>query len=263
MHVWSLGSGSSGNALLVEGGGSRVLVDAGLPPRTLLARLRQAGVAPTRIDAILLTHEHTDHSQGALPLAQQFGVPIIADERTLRAALPPEVIGRITTDTLTVGHERRIGQLDVSSFPVVHDAIAPCGYLIACNGWRICIATDCGTIDGPMLEALRLGQLLILEANYDHQRLLDGPYPWSLKQRILGPTGHLSNDQAADGIIAALDGAAHWVRLAHLSRTNNLPELAARAVTLKLRQHGIAHITPEVLSPGMSAPWDTNSLWIS
>jgi phosphoribosyl 1,2-cyclic phosphodiesterase len=179
----------------------------------------------------------------------------------LRAALPPEVAGNITTDTLTIGYERRIGQMDVYAFPVSHDAVAPCGYLVTCHGWRVCIAIDCGMVSSEMIEALLLGQLIILEANHDRQRLLDGPYPWALKQRILSPTGHLSNDQAADAIIAALDGAVHWIWLAHLSRTNNLPELAARTVTLKLRQYGAKHITLQVLPPGMHTAWDTTRLW--
>jgi phosphoribosyl 1,2-cyclic phosphodiesterase len=263
MRVQSLGSGSSGNALLVEGGGSRLLIDAGLPPRTLVARLCRAGVDPRRLDAILLTHEHYDHIQGAADLAQEFGVPIVADERTLRAALPLDAMGSITTDALPVGRERRIGQMDVYAFPVSHDAVAPCGYLVTCHGWRVCVAIDCGMVHGAMLEALLLGQLIVLEANHDRQRLLDGPYSWALKQRILSPTGHLSNDQAADAIIAVLDGAVHWIWLAHLSRTNNLPDLAARAVMLKLRHYGAAHLTPQVLPPGMHDAWDTARLWDS
>lgn len=263
MKVRSLGSGSSGNALLIESGSTRLLIDAGLPPRLLFARLRAAGLKRGQLTAILLTHEHSDHAQGAAVLAREWEAPIISAPETLRQILPTEDEGgpRCAIEPLAVGASLRVGSLDVSSFPVPHDAIAPCGYLISSQGWRVCVAIDTGMAQGPLLEALRAAQLLILEANHDHQRLLNGPYPWHLKKRILSPTGHLSNDQAANALEAIVDNTPRWVWLAHLSRTNNTPDLARARITERLSRLGASSIRPDVLPPGPGLEWDSATIW--
>src|SRR5262249_37389317 len=150
-----------GNALLVRAGGTAVLIDAGLAPRILAARLRQVGVAPEGLAAILLTHEHSDHACGARDLAHRYGIPLVADPRTLQpgwgprpgmagVALPaPERL------ELPVGGTTRLGALEVCSFPVPHDAVAPCGYALSSAAWRMAIATDAGMANEPMIEALR------------------------------------------------------------------------------------------------------------
>ncbi len=264
MKVRSLGSGSSGNALIDESGDTRLLVDAGLPPRTLFARLRAAGLKRGQLTAILLTHEHSDHAQGAAVLASEWDAPIISAPETLRQVLPTAEEGgpHCTFEPLAVGKSLRVGSLEVASFPVSHDAAAPCGYLISSQGWRVCVAIDTGMVQGPLLDALRAAQLLILEANHDHERLLNGPYPWHLKKRILSPTGHLSNDQAADALEAILDNTPRWVWLAHLSRTNNTPDLARAQIAGRLARLGAAtFVQPDVLPPGPSQEWDSAALW--
>ncbi len=263
MKVRSLGSGSSGNALLVESGSTRLLVDAGLPPRLLFARLRAAGVTRGQLTAILLTHEHTDHAQGAAVLACEWDAPIISAPETLRQILPTEEEGgaRCPAESLAIGSSIRIGTLDISSFRVSHDAVAPCGYLIRSQSWRVCVALDTGNVEPPLLEALRAAHLLVLEANHDRERLINGPYPWHLKQRILSPTGHLSNEQAANALEAIVDDTPRWVWLAHLSRTNNTPDLARAQIVERLTRLGATSVQPDVLPPGPGPAWDSASLW--
>jgi phosphoribosyl 1,2-cyclic phosphodiesterase len=265
--VISLGSGSSGNALLVQSGETSVLVDAGFPARLLAGRLRSLGVAPASLGAILLTHEHGDHSCGALSLACQHGIPILSDPRTIDALLRqpsrearpagwmPERV------ELTVGRSARLGALEVRSFVISHDAVAPCGFTLATSAWRVGVMTDTGMVGAQAIEALRGAHLLVIEANHDKARLLDGPYPWYLKQRILGPTGHLSNEQTGEALTQMLDDGPCWLWLAHLSRTNNTPDLARVQVSELLRSRGLKHIKPTPLPREIGPVWDTASLW--
>lgn len=262
MRVVSLGSGSSGNAVLVEVGATRVLVDAGFTAGTLRLRLRQWGVAPDSIAAILLTHEHYDHARGAVEFATRYGMPLIANQPTLdavtRAAMgtkPPE------RQTLAAGASARVGAVEVMSFPISHDAVAPCGFLLSSGAWRVCVATDTGEVTPPMAEALRAAHVLVIEANHDEERLLSGPYPWHLKRRIRSVTGHLSNAQTALALARALDESPRWVCLAHLSRINNTPELARATVRAQLRQAGLGHAVIQVAPPGPLHVWDSATLW--
>jgi phosphoribosyl 1,2-cyclic phosphodiesterase len=266
VRVVSLGSGSSGNAVLVRNGETTVLVDDGFALKTLLGRLRVAGVAPEEISAILLTHEHSDHTSGARVFARRYGIPLIADPRTLRAlfaqpdrsapgAAPPERV------EMPVGHTLTWGTLEVMSFPVSHDAIAPCGYVLASAAWRVLIATDTGMVTNAMLEAMRAANLLIIEANHDYDRLVSGPYPQYLKSRILSPTGHLSNEQTGRALTSVLDDAPRWLWLAHLSRTNNTPDIARAHITQMLRQLELRHIKPQSLPHESGPSWDSAALW--
>lgn len=266
MRVISLGSGSSGNALYVQAGETAVLVDAGFGLRTLLSRLHQAHIVPTQISAILLTHEHSDHASGARAFARRYGIPVISDPRTLKAlCAQPE---RGVTDTtppeqveLPIGRTLKVGALEVYSFPTSHDAAAPCGYLLSSAAWRICFVTDTGFISAPITEALRMAHLLVLEANHDRDRLVSGPYPWHLKQRILSPTGHLSNEQASKALLDVVDDGPRWLWLAHLSKTNNTPDLARTHIREQLRAIGLKHIRPQPLSRELGPTWDSSTLW--
>jgi phosphoribosyl 1,2-cyclic phosphodiesterase len=268
VRVVSLGSGSDGNAILVRNDMTTVLVDAGFTVRELVSRLRQAQVRPEDISAILITHEHADHAGGARPFARQFGIPLIADPRTLNAlcAQPERGMPGATAPErveLPVGHLLSWGKIDIASFPVSHDAIAPCGYVLSSAAWRVFVATDTGLVTDAMREAMRLAHLIIIEANHDHDRLLNGPYPWYLKQRILGPTGHLSNDQTKRALASVLDDGPRWLWLAHLSRTNNTPDLARACIREHLRQIGLRHIQPQPLPHAFGPTWDSASLWSS
>ena len=265
MRVVSLGSGSSGNALLVQTGRTAVLVDAGFSRRTLISRLRQVGVTPAMLSAIFLTHEHSDHACGAASLALHCGIPLVSDPRTLRAVLAqpsPTVADPATVERieLATGRATKLHDLDVRSFPISHDAVAPCGYVLSTGAWSVFIATDTGHAGPAMVEAMRGAHLLVVESNHDVERLRTGPYPWHLKRRILSDTGHLSNEQAGIALTSALDEGPRWIWLAHLSRTNNTPDLASVQVRSLLRAHGLR--TPvQVAPPGVGPVWDSVDLW--
>ena len=280
MRVISLGSGSSGNALLVEagpGGRTKLLIDAGLNGRLLTDRLRQVGVAPTQLHGIFLTHEHSDHIIGLPTMMKRYTIPVLADERTLAAVAQSFATNTLRTDSgarvssetsekvpFAVGSCRVIGDIEVCSFPVSHDAVAPCGYLLSASGCRVCVAIDSGEVTPAMLEMMGQADLLVIESNHDRERLLRGPYPQLLKQRILSPTGHLSNDQAADAVLRTwrADGL-RWLWLSHLSRTNNTSQLALSNMRSRIQsaRANLAQVHISVLPPGLGATWDSTQLW--
>ena len=219
MRVCALGSGSSGNALLVEGPHGVFLVDAGLPWREIQARSAQAGMSLTGLRWALLTHEHTDHVRGLAPLRRR-GVQVAASTGTLRA------LG-IEGTVLQPGAEFEGAR--VFPFPISHDAREPVGLRLEANGSRVGIATDLGEITDGTLSALATCETLVMEANHDVSMLLAGPYPWPLKLRILGPEGHLANDETGRAI-RFLGNGLQQVVLAHLSEDNNTPALALETV---------------------------------
>ncbi len=267
MRVASLGSGSSGNAVLIQTGQTAVLVDAGFRIRALSSRLRQVGVAPSAIRAILLTHEHSDHACGARAFARQHGIPLVSDPRTLKAVMAaPEpstlpAARPVEREELSVGGSTQIHDLQVRSFAISHDAVAPCGFRLSTGAWSVVVVTDTGEALAPMIEAMRGANLLVIEANHDKERLLRGPYPYHLKRRILSPTGHLSNEQTSQALVSILDDGPRWVWLAHLSRTNNTPDLARVSVRDYLRERGFGHVQLQVAPPGVGPVWDSSSLW--
>ncbi|HVB72103.1 MAG TPA: MBL fold metallo-hydrolase [Ktedonobacteraceae bacterium] len=273
MRVISLGSGSSGNALLVEAGPrgrTKLLVDAGFTARVLINRLRQIGVSPAQLTGILITHEHIDHILGLPSLMKQHALPVMTDPLTIEAIQHAFTEDKVSTDSLFQAlpsdSYTLIGDIEVTSFPVSHDAVAPCGFLLSAGGCRVCVTIDTGEVSSAMLEMMRQADLLILESNHDRERLLRGPYPYMLKQRILGATGHLSNDQAAEAVLRTWrDDAVRWLWLSHLSRTNNTPQLALNTMRARISEAGAnpaqAHIT--VLSQHMGGIWDSTQLWHS
>jgi phosphoribosyl 1,2-cyclic phosphodiesterase len=157
-----------------------------------------------------------------------------------------------------------MGDIEVLSFPISHDAVAPCGYLLQAGGCRVCVVTDSGEVTATMLDMIRQADLLILEANHDRERLLRGPYPQALKQRILSSTGHLSNDQTADAILRTwCPDSVRWLWLAHLSRTNNTASLALSSVRARLlaARANLAQLHISALPPDMGHVWDSTELW--
>ncbi|MGO8949575.1 MAG: MBL fold metallo-hydrolase [Ktedonobacterales bacterium] len=270
MRVISLGSGSSGNAVVIQSGETTVLVDAGFSSHMLARRLHQVGLTPASVQAILLTHEHADHATGAPAFAATYQVPLVSDPRTLKAVLaqltaPATQQGNATPQIeqvrLCIGEATQVGTLDVRSFPTSHDAVAPCGFLVSSSAWKVCIVTDTGETQQPVIEAMRQAHLVVIEANHDRERLLAGPYPLHLKRRILSATGHLSNQQAGEALASTLDDGPRWIWLAHLSRTNNTPALARAQVRDYLRQRGFGHTHIEVAPPGVGPKWDSSALW--
>lgn len=165
---------------------------------------------------------------------------------------------------LSVGSRTEIGDIEVRSFPVSHDAVAPCGYLLKADGRCVCVAIDSGKVTSTMLKMMKRADLLIIESNHDRQRLLNGPYPYSLKQRILSSKGHLSNDQAAEAVLHTWrpDGI-RWVWLSHLSLVNNTPELALEIMRNHIEFAGAnpAQVQIATLPPGMGDVWDSAQSW--
>lgn len=310
MRVISLGSGSSGNALLVEAGArgrTKILIDAGLSSRIITERLHRAGVHPSQLQAVFVTHEHSDHIIGLPVLMKRYGIPVFTTPETLAAiehslasgiwhtdsgtlvapdVLAPEedsersenndlessvlsiksTLEKPRNSALPAGSRLLLGDIEVQSFPISHDAVAPCGYLLSAGGCRVCVVTDSGEVTPAMLEVMQHADLLILESNHDRQRLLRGPYPYHLKQRILSPNGHLSNDQAAEAVIRTWrPDSVRWLWLAHLSRTNNTPRLALNSMlaNLEAAHANLPQIHISVLPPGIGGIWDSTQLWHS
>lgn len=219
LQIRSLASGSSGNAFLVRTATSTLLIDAGLSARALERHLRHHDVDPAALSAIVLSHEHHDHAQGAGPLARRYNVPIVCTAGTaqaLGAAIAGVEVRTLSDAGVTVG------DTDLWSFPVPHDAADPCGILLRHNQWTIGVALDLGHAPSHVAEALQAADLVVIEANHDRERLLATAYPWSTKHRILSDRGHLSNLQAAQVLATiAEDGRHRDVWLAHLSEKGN------------------------------------------
>lgn len=226
--VHSLASGSSGNSILVRDEGGAVLMDAGISARRIATALARIKMNPDDLSAILITHEHWDHISGAVDMALRYNVPLIANASTLSSIADAE---HVPHQVLDVGKEIELGTMAVRSFPVSHDAIYPVGYTISYPGVNVCYATDTGIITPHLQAEAADAGLLILESNHDIEMLRSGSYPWHLKKRILGDTGHLSNDTAAELLVELADaGRLNSVWLAHLSKTNNSPKIALATV---------------------------------
>jgi phosphoribosyl 1,2-cyclic phosphodiesterase len=297
-----LASGSKGNSTVVSGGRTRILVDCGLSCRELFRRMRLAGEEPETLDAILITHEHSDHVGGLAVTARKLGIPVYFTEGTHRAwmrwltprrqmtyaqwleecrkqaaerqaeadaaqdegepdeadllaesdpdapgmqpmaaaeaqaeAADPAPAASIAQKDPTwlpaveyfqSGEPFVIGDIAVSPFTIPHDAADPVGFVFRAEGVRMGFATDLGYIPPNVKAQLKGVDLLLLESNHDLEMLRDGPYPWAVKQRVLSRVGHLSNEAAAEFLENEYDGQAAYVILAHLSESNNLPELA-------------------------------------
>lgn len=237
-----LGSGSAGNATCIEGGGTRVLLDAGFSCRELQARLGAVGVEPRRIDALVITHEHADHMRGAPLFSQKHKVPLYCTAATYRAAGLGRAgdygHGAYAHVEVEPGAAFEIGGLRLRSFPVPHDAVETVGYAVECDGGRFGYATDLGHHTGAVREALRDCDLLMLESNHDVDMLQRGPYPAIVKQRVLGRHGHLDNETAAALLCEVTTERTRRVILAHLSRTNNRPDLALGAARRAFQARG-------------------------
>jgi phosphoribosyl 1,2-cyclic phosphodiesterase len=224
LSVCVLASGSRGNAIYVSDGTTSVLVDAGLSAREIDRRLHIRGVEAARLTAILLTHEHTDHIRGVERLVRRHRLPVYLTAGTHQAAESLRELPDIRP--VACGRDFRIGTLSVRPFSISHDARDPAGFTLAANGSRIGIATDLGQATALVREHLRGCRLLVLEANHDPDMLAEGPYPWFLKQRIRGRTGHLSNAESGRLLAEVAHAGLEHVILAHLSETNNTPAKA-------------------------------------
>lgn len=231
MRVTVLGSGSSGNAILVESQSTRLLIDAGFSGRDLERRLATVEIPPASIDALLITHDHSDHTMGMGILARRWGIPLYLTDLTRRAC------ARLLNGSETVHHYRSseplaVGDLVVDPFLTVHDAVDPVAVTVteSKTGQKLGIATDLGRPTAAVRHALRRCDLLILESNHDEILLRESPYPWSVKTRIASSHGHLSNRAAAELVADLSHPALAGVVLAHLSGKANDPHIAEDTV---------------------------------
>jgi phosphoribosyl 1,2-cyclic phosphodiesterase len=237
-----LASGSSGNATLLETERTCLLVDAGLGRKETLRRLSAVGKSPERVDGILISHEHTDHASGLPQLLNHWGATGYLTEGTCAEILRilPEAsakkLDRI--EHVRPGERFTVGDIEVSPFTIPHDAADPVGYAFRTNGTKVAIVTDLGYLTELVKFHLRDADCLILESNHDLEMLKVGPYPWYVKQRVMSRTGHLSNhivsEYLADG--EAFDGRARFLVLAHVSETNNNPDLVHLSATEALQR---------------------------
>ncbi len=241
-----LASSSRGNALLIRGGGTALLVDAGISARSLVARLEEAGTDPGSLNAVCISHEHRDHIAGLDALHRRYAIPVYANRGTAQGAARIPGLDRIAWRTFETGSDFRIGALNVHPFAVPHDAYEPVGFIFECGGARLGVATDLGMPTSLIRARLKGCHGLVLEANHDERMVRRSGRPLLLKSRILGRLGHLSNDMAAD-LAAELAGPhLQWIILAHLSEECNERALCERAMRDRLAQAGCAHVRVEV-----------------
>lgn len=230
MKLIVFASGSTGNCALVQGGGASVLVDAGISASRIRAALSQAGLDPARLDAIFITHEHSDHIKGLSVFLKNTPLPVFAPETTgdcLRRSVPGAApyIRPLRPETPI-----SLGGLTVTAFPTPHDTPQSVGYRLEAEGTAVAIATDTGCVTGTMLRYLTGADVALIEANHDMEMLRNGPYPAALKRRILSGSGHLSNGECTWLAAVLARSGTRRVVLGHLSRENNRPGLALDTV---------------------------------
>ena len=240
LRVTVLGSGSRGNAFLVESQDTTVLVDAGFNPRALAKRLFLAGKRPEDVQALLLTHEHTDHACGAVSACKRWNWPLHATAGTLSNLPDASTLVGASMFVATLNCAFTVGNLSVVATPVPHDAKEAAALIITdqSTGCRVGIATDLGHVPESLPKYFERLDVLVVESNHDERMLADGPYPWMLKRRIGSQLGHLSNKQAAAFLVQCAHKGLRSVVLAHLSETNNTPDVAVLAAVSALRKAG-------------------------
>ncbi|MCQ2457962.1 MAG: MBL fold metallo-hydrolase [Clostridia bacterium] len=241
MYFCPLYSGSSGNALFVQCGATRLLIDAGRTGREIGDAMRTIGASPETLSGILITHEHSDHIKAAGILARRYGIPVYATSGTWRAMA--EKIGTVRDDLrreIAADTEFSIGSAGLVPFRIPHDAAEPVGYRIFGGHRSVSVATDLGHFSGDVYRYIAGSDLILLESNHDPEMLKHNPnYNAQLKRRILGDRGHLSNQACAEALSALLEGGTRHVILGHLSGENNTPELAMSASMNAMESAGI------------------------
>jgi len=254
MRLAVLGSGSSGNSAVVEIGGVRLLVDAGLSAKQLTDRAKGLGIDLKSIDGILLTHEHGDHIRGLRVLLKQAPVPVYATAATAHVVRETG-IANATWKIFEAGQTFRIGEVEIEPFAIQHDAVDPVGFVMAHATYRLGLLSDAGFVTRGMVERLRGVHGLFVEANYDDALLeADTKRPWSTKQRISSRHGHLSNAQAAELVAELAHPGLRRVVLGHLSRDCNAPDVAKGILRRRLDTDGHSHVEVHCACSDVS-PW--------
>ena len=261
-----LGSGSSGNCAYLETAEARILIDAGFNPRQLRLRLASIGRAPENLTAILITHEHSDHISGLPGLADKLQIPVYCNRGTQDGVIwalkarwtgkKAAAEGLDTTEALkkklnwrlfNTGASFEIADVSIDTFSIPHDAQDPVGFVVRTTAGNFGFATDLGHMTKLVIERTRVANVLVLESNHDVKLLQECPHrPWSLKQRILGRHGHLSNEAAAEAAAHIMSAELRQLYLAHLSRECNKSELAHRVMSACLQKIGASHVQLQI-----------------
>jgi len=239
-----LASGSSGNSAFLATSKTRILIDAGLSVRDLTRRLAEIGEKPEDLDAVVVTHEHSDHVSGLARLLRarikrKKPLPVFVSRLTA-PVIDWEELEAPPIERFQAGSGWMIGNIAVQSFTIPHDAIDPVGFCFHAEGIKVGVATDLGYMPDSIRVHLRRVQILLLESNHDLEMLKVGPYPWSVKQRVMGRNGHLSNSHTCDYLEADLDSGVQTLILGHLSEHNNHPEIVRMGAEQSLQLRGVS-----------------------
>lgn len=239
-RVCSLFSGSSGNSTYIGNNDTHILIDAGQSGKQIIEALRHVGIKPSDLDCILITHEHSDHIKSAGLLSRKFNLPIYANESTWIAM--EKHMEEVSSANVRVFDDSKIflvNDIAIKPYPIPHDAASPVGFCFFCGKKKVSIATDLGHTNSEILNTLMDSDMVILESNHDPGLLQSGPYPFFLKKRIMGKKGHLSNIDAGHVLVDLVKCRVTHALLAHLSKENNLPQLAYNTVKDILLEGGI------------------------
>ena len=239
IKFYTLYSSSSGNATLISTGETNVLVDAGVSMLRISTSLKEVGLYPNELDAILITHEHRDHICGAGALSRKYNIPLYSNEKTLKETV--KIVGDVYEHNLKKVEAKKffeIREFSICPFSISHDAISPMGYSIFYKNKKYTVATDIGHITDSLLKSLCKSDTVLLESNHDIKMLNEGNYPYHLKKRILSDTGHLSNDKASWLVTQLAKWGTKNIILGHLSKENNTYEKAYNASYSMLTSNG-------------------------
>ncbi len=226
VEVHVLASGSDGNCTVIENDGEAIMIDAGVSCKKILSQMEREGVDKECIKAILITHEHSDHVCGAGPTARKLGVPVMCNEATFSTLN----IGKVDYIPIDPTSSFDVGHLHITPLPTSHNAIQPCAYFTEVDDKKVLLATDTGKFSFQIEAALKAADIAVIEANYDNRMLVNGPYPPALKQLIGSDHGHMCNVDTGNAIRKTMTEHKRQIFLAHLSRTNNEPDIARETV---------------------------------
>lgn len=237
MKICSLASGSKGNCLYLETGDTRILIDVGLSLRETLLRMEGCGIDPAGVHAVLVSHEHIDHIRSAGSFARKFSVPVVASHLVHQKA--EKYLKKTRVIEFESGNSFTFREIRIDPFPITHDACDPVGFILESAEGLCGSATDLGIVTRLVTEKLRGCRALNLESNHDVEMLMNGPYPWELKQRIRSRHGHLSNEESLELLHELAHAGLEALVMAHLSEVNNHPDHVVRSTEAFLRDQNV------------------------